>query len=244
MLDIIQRHLDAIEQLQADLEGRIKVALGDISPDEILARTNELPQEIADELESWIDEYLLQDMVDESVRFLEDMDKDEPVVVDEDRVRGAVVILLDHYKATIVTLATSIFSQIKAQADLQEHLGRSREAILVEMVSEKAGIGALVASLQNKLIVATDTFVSSAGGVVVLTAAKSDLTWITVQDKKVCDDCGPRHGSTHSATEWIEMGLPRTGWSVCGGRCRCVLVTVTAFQRSGGIEPVVRQRRR
>src|SRR5437870_2829346 len=101
MLDIIQTHLEAIEALQVDLEDRIKAALGDISPEEILARTDELPQEIADELEAWITDHAMQDLLNESVRFLADMEDEDPVDVDEDKVRAAIVILIDHYKQTV-----------------------------------------------------------------------------------------------------------------------------------------------
>lgn len=244
MLDIIQRHLEAIENLQADLEGRITAALGDVTPEEILARTDELPQEIADELRNWIEQFMLQPLVDESVRFLADMEQEDEVEVDDEKVRSLVVVLLDHFHQTVLTVATAAFSQIASQVDLQERLGRSREAILADMRNETAGIGAAMNALQKKLVAATDTFVSSAGGVVVISANIEKLTWVTVLDRRVCADCDPRHGASRSGLEWVEMGLPRTGWSICGGYCRCILVPTSAYERSGGFSPVVRERRK
>jgi hypothetical protein len=244
MTDLIQAHLEAIENLQAELEDRIKKALGDISPDEILARADELPQEIADELSNWIDEYLLTRLVREATKFLLEANEEGTIEVDEDRVRSAILMLLDHYKTTVTTLAAAAFGEIANQARLQENMGRSTDAILQELENSKSGIGARLKGFENSLIHVTDSFVSSAGGVVVLTSASEPLTWVTVLDKKVCADCDKRHGVTKTAAEWIELGVPRSGWSVCTGHCRCLLVTASSFQRGGSPGPIVRERRK
>jgi len=245
MTDLIQLHLEAIERLQADLEDRIKQALGDISPGEILARADELPQEIAEELTNWIDEYLLDKLVREAQRFLADIEDEEaPVQVDEGRVRSGVLILLDHYKATVETIATAAFADIGNQAELQRRMGRSDSAILQELEDSRAGIGNTLRGFKNKLVTVSDSFISAAGGVVVLTSSTEPLTWVTVLDKRVCEDCHPLHGQTLTAQEWIEHGLPRSGWSVCSGYCRCILVPASAFISGGSPGPVVRERRK
>src|ERR1039458_6883153 len=243
MTDLIQLHLDAIEALQAELEDRIKKALGDISPEEILARADELPQEIADELSNWIEQYMLNRLVRESARFLADME-DEEFTVDEERVRSGVLLLLEHYKSTVATLATAAFTEIQNQAALQQNMGRALDKIVAELKDATAGLGARYSAFQRSLVVTTDSFVSSAGGVVVLTGVTGALTWITVLDTKVCGDCDKRHGVTQSAQEWIDLGLPRSGWSVCTGFCRCILVPTSAFVIKGSPGPVVRGRRK
>lgn len=245
MLNNIHRHLEAIENLQADLEARIQQALGDVSPEEILSRTDELPQEIADELASWIEQHMLQSLVDESVRFLKDagFDAEDVEEDDEDRVRALVGLLLDHYKLTVVALVTAVFTDIQNRATLQEGLGRSREVIVAELSDEKAGVGSKLKALLRSLVGATDSFISSAGGVVMIARYSGELTWVTVEDKRVCVDCAGLHGASHTPAAWIEFGLPRTGWSVCGGACRCMLMPTVAFKRAGEFGPVVRKRR-
>ena len=244
MTDLIQLHLEAIESLQAELEARIKKALGDVSPDEILARADELPQEIADELSAWIDQYLLNRLVDEATKFLLDANEEGTVTVDEDRVRSSILLLLDHYKTTVANLATAAFGEIANQARLQSNMGRSMDSIIQELQNATAGLGARLQGFERSLTQVTDSFISSAGGVVTLTSATEPLTWVTVLDKKVCGDCDKRHGVTHTAADWIEMGLPRSGWSVCTGYCRCILVTASSFERGGSPGPVVRERRK
>jgi hypothetical protein len=50
------------------------------------------------------------------------------------------------------------------------------------------------------------------------------LRWLTVEDERVCPDCAPRHGQVESFSTWVEIGLPKSGWSVCRHFCRCKLV--------------------
>lgn len=49
-------------------------------------------------------------------------------------------------------------------------------------------------------------------------------TWITVHDNRVCPDCQVRHRQTRPLREWIELGLPKSGFSVCGDRDRCIVL--------------------
>lgn len=246
MIDIIQKHLDAVERIQAELEDKIRQALGDVTPAEILERADELPAEIAAELQDWIERHVLQDLVDESQRFLSDVEDDaeEQVAANEDQVRGLVAVLFDGYIASVTAIITGALSEIKNSANLQQSLGRASDLIIAEMQSENAGIGARLKAMTRRLVVETDSFVSSAGGVVPIAVSKEPLIWITVQDKKVCDDCFPRHGETRTAAEWIDLGLPRTGWSVCTGYCRCILVPLSAASKFGMPGPIVRPRRK
>jgi len=51
------------------------------------------------------------------------------------------------------------------------------------------------------------------------------LRWRTVGDSRVCQDCDPRHDSGGlTLDEWEAQGLPGTGWSICRGLCRCILL--------------------
>ena len=48
--------------------------------------------------------------------------------------------------------------------------------------------------------------------------------WVTVQGHKICDDCQEREGDVDTFEGWQSRGLPGSGWSICGGRCYCILV--------------------
>lgn len=48
------------------------------------------------------------------------------------------------------------------------------------------------------------------------------MTWVCTL-VGTCPDCLPRHNQTRTLDEWTAAGLPRTGWSVCQGRCKCTL---------------------
>lgn len=48
--------------------------------------------------------------------------------------------------------------------------------------------------------------------------------WVTVGDLRVCKDCQPRHGEIHSVDEWERLGIPKSGFSVCEDRCRCMIL--------------------
>lgn len=47
--------------------------------------------------------------------------------------------------------------------------------------------------------------------------------WVAVLIN-TCDDCLERHGEAKSYADWEEEGLPRTGHTVCGDNCRCILI--------------------
>lgn len=48
--------------------------------------------------------------------------------------------------------------------------------------------------------------------------------WVTVGDNRVCKDCEPRHGMVKTQEEWERLGIPKSGFSICEERCRCVIV--------------------
>ena len=50
--------------------------------------------------------------------------------------------------------------------------------------------------------------------------------WVTVNrgTSKVCPDCPSRHGQIERLIDWQDIGLPGSGWSVCGPHDDCILV--------------------
>jgi len=53
-----------------------------------------------------------------------------------------------------------------------------------------------------------------------------DFRWTTVGDNKSCADCAERAGEIRPLDEWELIGLPKSGFSRCGERCRCEITPV------------------
>jgi hypothetical protein len=51
-----------------------------------------------------------------------------------------------------------------------------------------------------------------------------EYTWELGGSVKHCPDCLARAGMKMTYAEWVEIGTPRTGCTVCGGYCQCELV--------------------
>lgn len=242
MLELINQHLDRIEELQADLEQRLRQALEILTPEEIFDNYDDLPDEIVDALEGYLSAALLAKLQDESVVFLEG-DDDADMEANEEKTRNIIIALFESYLSQVYIISTSILASIHEQAFFQETLGRSREAIVAELQQNKAGLGKQFASLTTRLVTLSNSFIGSASGVVAMGGKTSRAyAWIVVLDGKECADCHPRHGESRTYEEWVEQGLPRTGWSVCGGYCRCVLFPLELFEKDK-FGPVQRGRR-
>ena len=49
------------------------------------------------------------------------------------------------------------------------------------------------------------------------------FVWQTTSDN-ICPDCMELHGETHTMEEWILIGLPGNGQTVCRTYCKCMLL--------------------
>lgn len=55
---------------------------------------------------------------------------------------------------------------------------------------------------------------------------------------RTCQDCLDRHGQVKSWEEWEQIGLPRTGSTVCRENCHCVLIP----EEYSELEPIRRSK--
>ena len=87
----------------------------------------------------------------------------------------------------------------------------------------------------NRLRTATKSIISGAsiaggvmGNAMEATGGNMDelLEWQTVGGGDVCPDCEVMGGQVKSFLEWMNTAMPGDGSTVCGGRCRCALVSV------------------
>lgn len=53
--------------------------------------------------------------------------------------------------------------------------------------------------------------------------------WITVSTRP-CPDCQPRAGKVFPYSEWVKLGIPGAGRTICGPACRCKLLPITVAE--------------
>jgi hypothetical protein len=61
------------------------------------------------------------------------------------------------------------------------------------------------------------------GAIVTANPVARKWEWITTSADP-CNDCLPRHGVKRPYSDWVRLGLPRSGFSVCGDYCKCAIV--------------------
>lgn len=54
--------------------------------------------------------------------------------------------------------------------------------------------------------------------------------WVSV-GSGVCDSCHSLHGQVFALDQWESIGVPGSGATLCGDRCRCTLVPVQGTDR-------------
>ena len=68
------------------------------------------------------------------------------------------------------------------------------------------------------------------------------LVWVAVGDKNTCPDCIVRAGMPAMLyKDWVSLGLPGAGLTVCRDRCRCFLmpdelIALFPTLRGGGVQ--------
>ena len=72
-------------------------------------------------------------------------------------------------------------------------------------------------------------------------AGVKTFRWITAGAKS-CPDCIPRHGETGSMEYFETIGVPKSGFSVCGANCQCTLVP-EGYNGENLEKPLVREKK-
>ena len=106
--------------------------------------------------------------------------------------------------------------------------GMSKSAIKQTLLSDLQAGGAIFGSFKNQLGAHTANGIERAGLFSTLQTYKDKgvevLQWVTISDKNSCQDCIDRHGEEGTLKYWQAVGLPMSGFSVCGANCRCEFV--------------------
>ena len=72
-------------------------------------------------------------------------------------------------------------------------------------------------------------------------AGLNNMRWVTVSGNP-CPQCSDRQGEINTFDFWENVGLPKSGFSVCGDNCRCILIPVgfesAALKTQGFLVPL------
>ena len=122
----------------------------------------------------------------------------------------------------------SIFTtRISRHIEILRGTGVSEESIRGILSTDLASHGRIFGELRNSIvraIVFGNNQFSRIGQIGVYGDSIESFRWVTVQGHKICDDCQEREGEIDTFDNWVSRGLPGSGWSICGGRCYCILV--------------------
>ncbi len=125
----------------------------------------------------------------------------------------------------------------------------SYEQIINILLDDFDNDGEIFGGLKRGMFGATDDFVSNVESETVgyewqQAGYDEQETWVAVL-VNTCEDCLPRHGQTKSHSEWVSLGLPRSGWSVCKAHCQCQLFPASITESTKELrEPLKRVKKK
>ena len=153
-------------------------------------------------------------------------DPERKIIADE-------IALLDESLSTtkqIFTLkATNLINQLQTR-------GMSDEQVINVLLEDFDNDGALFGGLKRQLIGDADNMAESLSSnldteILFEESGQERMTWIAIL-VNTCKDCIPRHGFTRTYAEWQELGLPKSGFSVCKHHCKCQLFPASVIDQN------------
>lgn len=114
--------------------------------------------------------------------------------------------------------------------------GLSEEQIINVLLDDFENDGALFGGLKRQLIGDAQSFAEVTSSeldtrIIFEESGQEPMVWLAIL-VNTCEDCIPRHGTTHTYEEWQALGLPATGWSVCKFHCKCQLFPASVVDQN------------
>ena len=120
--------------------------------------------------------------------------------------------------------------------------GATEQIIRQTIIADLQGAGRIFGMFKNGVKNNMKDAVLSAGNLATQTAYRNagiqEFKWITVSSNP-CPDCEERHGEIADMEYFETIGLPKSGFSVCGPHCQCQLVP-SAYKGKGIDKPIIR----
>ena len=139
----------------------------------------------------------------------------------------------DDYNAFVTAslLATASKSAIDIELFIQQSrlAGLTDDVIEVLLIADLAEGGFIFGAYANGLTRNISNSVNILGKAGAMNeyigAGVEQFRWIA-RSAKPCPDCSPREGEVETKEQWMMIGEPATGWSVCKQHCNCILEAV------------------
>ena len=133
---------------------------------------------------------------------------------------------------------TAVIEQLQIQ-------GVSETQIKIILLDDLNSGGRLFGSLKNGMKTAVSTAIGQASNDASMEvfASVKEFRWIAISlsiGKQPCPDCRPRHGRIEPRSTWRNIGMPKSGFSVCQRYCKCRLVP-SSYKGKGLEVPLVRK---
>ena len=125
-----------------------------------------------------------------------------------------------------LTVQADVFgTQVEATVARLSRNGVAPEAIATAIGADMTAGGQIFGTLRTAIKAGIVEQMNQSGriGMMEQYPDTTRFTWVTGGGHRICQDCGPRGGTTLTWDEWVSEGLPGSGWSVCAGYCYCIL---------------------
>lgn len=177
------------------------------------------------------------------MNIFDDFEKDFYKIKAQMKKEGIPDVEIDHALQMYIQVSTGVgeytanktINNLTAFIEKQVSLGMTEEQIADYVADDFATDGALwqefTKSLENGAREMTDIPTS------MIFEEAENMTWISVGDERVCEDCAKLHGTTREISEWMTefpYGLANNGKTLCnevgrGIQCRCMMVPVKTY---------------
>ena len=142
---------------------------------------------------------------------------------------------------------TNLITDMEAVIGQLQLQGVTEAEIKNILFNDLANGGRLFGSLKNGMKYSVATAIGQASNEasrqVFEKAGIKKFKWVAVSikiGKEPCPDCKPRHGRIETMEVWRNIGMPKSGFSVCQRNCKCRVVP-ESYNGENLVEPLTRK---
>jgi hypothetical protein len=112
----------------------------------------------------------------------------------------------------------------------------TNEQVINVLLDDLENDGVIFGGLKRQLIGNAQEFVETTESRLTMEQFEKESgeekgTWIAVL-VNTCKDCLPRHGFTKTFSKWEELGMPKSGFSVCKSKCQCQVFPASVIEEN------------
>ena len=146
---------------------------------------------------------------------------------------------LENNSARAVLSLEELVVQLRASGATDDVI---REVLEQDLINSGRLFGAYKNSTKNTMKNAILSAGNMAAKSVYEEAGVTEYQWITLGMTGSCPDCNDRHLESGTMEYFETIGLPKSGFSVCGSNCQCQLVPAN-YKGKGLDKPILRRKK-